>query len=40
MILHMKYASWICKICKNHLKEEDEYCPDCGKDGIKIKVET
>jgi len=40
MILHMKYASWICKICKNTLNEEDEYCPDCGKDGIKIKVET
>jgi len=34
----MKYASYICKLCEKLLKPEDEYCPDCGKDGIKIKV--
>ena len=34
----MKYAKYICKICNRELNENDEYCPDCGKEGIKTSV--
>jgi len=32
----MKYARYKCKICSTPLTETDEYCPHCGKEGIKI----
>jgi len=36
----MKYATYKCKICDIPLTEKDEYCPNCGKNGIKVLVET
>jgi len=32
----MKYAKYKCKICNTPLTENDEHCPNCGKDGTKI----
>ena len=32
----MKYAKYICKLCKRELLEKDEFCPDCGPEGKKI----
>ena len=32
----MKYARYKCKICSIPLTETDEYCPNCGEEGIKI----
>jgi rRNA maturation endonuclease Nob1 len=34
----MKYAQYICKLCKKELSEQDEFCPDCGKEGKKIII--
>lgn len=34
----MKYVRYRCKLCNRMLTETDEFCPDCGKDGIKIPV--
>jgi RNA polymerase subunit RPABC4/transcription elongation factor Spt4 len=34
----MKYAKYICKLCKRSLSEQDEFCPDCGREGNKISV--
>ena len=34
----MKYAQYICKLCKRELSEQDEFCPDCCKEGKKIII--
>ncbi len=34
----MKYAKYICKLCKRELSEKEEFCPDCGLEGKKIPV--
>ncbi len=34
----MRYAQYICKLCRKELIEKDEYCPDCGKEGKKIII--
>ena len=32
----MKYAEYICKLCKKALSKQDDFCPDCGHEGEKI----
>jgi len=32
----MKYAEYICKLCKRTLSENEEFCPDCGLEEISV----